>query len=288
MIPHSKIWFLVISLVMVSWTDKQSIPQKLIITISDHVTILPGKDSVFLNPVYFNTDKKDNFYYSCLLKTPVCKDTLCQFVQIKIFWGLIGNYIKFDTLVGYPLTKNDHQPFTTADYERLQNTLSDKNSVLGRTSEHELVDKTKTRYSEKIDGFTGATSLQIKNSVVDGALYSSYSLWHLVNGSIREKLRDYTIDNYNDDIEYQLLGSGYPNMMIIALKQWSDQDYQNRFDEVITIMKQGNPLVNFYISKNLPTNVFVNEKNKKSIEKIWDQLDPNTKSILADLIKLEW
>jgi len=252
-----------------------------------HTVYLPGKDSVFINPVDLDTLIQDNYFYYCLLNTPVCNDTLCQLVRLNIQWDLIGNYIRFDTLSGYPLTKYDHLPFTSADYERLHHTLRDKNSVLGRTSEYELLDKTKTRYSEKIDGVTGATSTQIKNSVVEGAMYSTYALWHLINGPIGQELKKYTIKNYDQEIERQLIFSGQPQKIITALQQWNERNYINRFGEIISIMSSGNALVNFYIAKSLPEEVLSNSENQNSLKKIWNELDPNTKSILSDYVILD-
>ena len=247
---------------------------------TEEVAILPGRDSVFLNPVFLTSSVDEYYFYESVLKTPVCNDTLCQVVQIKIFWDLIGDYISFDTLTGYPLTKNDHLPFSPDDYNKLQATLRDDNSILGRKSESELLDNNRKRYSQKIDVVTGATDLQIKNAVVDGALYSTYTLWHLVNGDIRKVLSNCTIENYNSKIEEQLLFSDNPKSIIFALKQFEDKDYINRFQDVIRIMKKGYPLVNFYIAKNLPPEVFLSEENQKSISVIWQSLDPNTKSIL--------
>jgi hypothetical protein len=56
----------------------------------------------------------------------------------------------------------------------------------------------------------------------------------------------------------------------------------NRFQEIIQVMKKGYPLVNFYIAKNLPSEVFRSDDNINSLNQIWQLLDPNTKSILAD------
>jgi hypothetical protein len=249
------------------------------------VTLLPGRDSTFLNPVFLNREKKGYYYYECLVNTPVCNDTLCQLVRLNIFWDLSGNYIQFDTIPGYPLSKNDHKPFNKEDYQKLHATLSDGNSVLRRKAEDELLDTTQTRYSEKIDGATGATALQIKHSVVEGALYSTYSLWHLANGNFRKSLKDATLKNYDTEIENQLLSSEDPKMVLMALKQWKDQDYEDRFPDIISVIQKGYPLINFYIAKNLPYQVFTSEKNHQSIIKIWDHLDPNTKSILQDYIK---
>ncbi|MGD9328725.1 MAG: hypothetical protein PVH48_07125 [Cyclobacteriaceae bacterium] len=249
---------------------------------SEEVAIIPGKDSVFLNPVFLNISDNDLYVYESILRTPVCNDTLCQIVQIKVFWDLIGDYTRFDTLAGYPLTKNDHLLFTPEDYSTLQATLKDGNSILGRKSESELLDNNRNRYSQKIDAVTGATDLQIKNAVVDGALYSTYTLWHLVNGDIKNILSECTIKNYNSKMEQQLLYSDNTKSIIFALKQFDEEDYVNRFQEIIQVMKKGYPLVNFYIAKNLPSEVFRSDDNINSLNQIWQLLDPNTKSILAD------
>ena len=247
---------------------------------SDEVAVIPGKDSVFLNPVYLTNSTYHQYVYESVIKTPVCNDTLCQVVQLKVFWDLTGDYIRFDTLKGYPLTKNDHLLFTTDDYDKLQVTLRDGNSVLGRKTESELLDNTRKRYSQKLDAVTGATDLQIKNAVVEGALYSTYTLWHLVNGEINKVLASRTIENYNSEIEEQLLASNKNKSIIFALRQFDDQDYLNRFQEVILIMNKGYPLVNFYIVKNLPTEIFQIDENIEALKQIWNLLDPNTKSIL--------
>jgi hypothetical protein len=254
---------------------------------SEEVAIIPGKDSVFLNPVFLNISDNDLYVYESILRTPVCNDTLCQIVQIKVFWDLIGDYTRFDTLAGYPLTKNDHLLFTPEDYSTLQATLKDGNSILGRKSESELLDNNRNRYSQKIDAVTGATDLQIKNAVVDGALYSTYTLWHLVNGDIKNILSECTIKNYNSKMEQQLLYSDNTKSIIFALKQFDEEDYVNRFQEIIQVMKKGYPLVNFYIAKNLPSEVFRSDDNINSLNQIWQLLDPNTKSILADNISFD-
>lgn len=254
---------------------------------SEEIALLPGKDSVFLNPVFLTNSVGDHYVYKSILKTPVCNDTLCQIVQIKVIWDLIGDYIRFDTLPGYPLTKNDHLPFTLEDYNKLQTTLKDGNSILGRKSENELLDHNRKRYSEKIDAVTGATDLQVKNAVVDGALYTTYTLWHLVNGEIKKELSYCTLKNYNSEIEQQLLSSDNTNSIIFALKQLKNQDYVDRFREIIQVMEKGQPLVNFYIAKNLPPDVFLQDENIESLELIWQVLDPNTKSVLGIYLNSE-
>lgn len=273
-------FMLILLIVLMSGFADQNSQNRLDEILSTEVAKLPGKDSVFLNPVYLTNSIDDQFVYESVLKTPVCNDTLCQVVQIKIFWDLTGDYIRFDTLAGFPLTKNDHLLFTSEDYTKLHATLKDGNSVLSRKSESELLDNKRKRYSQKLDAVTGATDLEIKNAVVDGAMYSTYTLWHLVNGDIKHILTNSTLENYNSKMEQQLLWSNNTKSIIFALNQFEDRDYADRFQEIIRIMKKGYPLVNFFIAKNLPREVFQSGENVESLKLIWQLLDPNTKSIL--------
>jgi hypothetical protein len=179
------------------------------------------------------------------------------------------------------MTKNDHMPFTTQDYYKLQMTLSDENSILGEKSKDELLDKNQTRYSEKIDAFTGATAREIRSAVVEGALYSTYTLWHLVNGDIKQKMREYSLLNYDAEIEHQLLNSQNPKTMILGLKNLDDAFYFDHFEEILRLMQSGHPLVNFYIAKKMPPAVMDTEKNRNAILKLWDTFDRNTQSVLS-------
>lgn len=256
-------------------------------SINESVGFLYSKDSSFQNPVFLRAGESNNLNYTCRLTSPVCSDTLCQVVLLNLSWDLAGYYVTFDTIPGYPLTKHDHKPFTTADYKKLHTTLGDLNSVLGRTMESELLDSSSARYSEKIDAVTGATALQVREAVVDGALYTTYTLWHVVNGPIRESLIDHTLFIYNPAIEKQMLGSSNPMTVILALKQWSPEDYHKRFNEILQTMERGFPLVNFFIAKNLPPEVLSSPSNQQAILKIWEHLDWNVKSLFSEFMETD-
>lgn len=244
-------------------------------------------DSIFINPVYIYEDavSKEKKYFE-ILETSVCSDTLCRIANLKIYWDLAGNYLKFDTISGNPLTKNDHLEFDAFDYQKLHQTLSDDNSILGDKTKEELIDNTKVRVSETIDAVSGATAQEIKSVVVDGALYTTYSLWQLTHGTIKQQLRNYTEANYNPIIENQLLKSKNPKSLIFGLRNMKEDIYSSCFNQIIDIMKQGTPLVNFYIAKNIPKSVLSIKKNKESILMIWESLDRNTTSILSEKLKI--
>ena len=242
---------------------------------------LYSRDSSSMNPVYYCIDSLGgNFFYSDL-KSTVCNDTLCRPIHLKVFWDLAGNYTKFDTISGSPLTKNDHLEFKSDDYQKLNQTLKDEYSILANKTSEELVDKSNTRYSDKIDGYTGATVQEVKSAVVEGALFSTYTIWHMVHGDIKTKIRSFSKKHFDDHIELQLLQSKNPKTVIFALKNMDSKKYLEQFEMIIGIMESGNFLVNFYLAKNIPLEVFNVESNKNELLRIWDKLDPNTKSILS-------
>lgn len=86
-----------------------------------------------------------------------------------------------------------------------------------------MILKYKIKYI-KIDGLTAATAKEIKSVVVDGALYSTYTLWHLVHGNIKQQIQKYTLANYNSVIEKHLLRSGNPRTVVLV--------YTNRKKEI--------------------------------------------------------
>ena len=87
-------------------------------------------------------------------------------------------------------------------------------------------------------------------------------------------------------MEEQLLRSDNHQSVLFGLKYFTDQDYWERFDLIVAVMQRGNPLLNFYIAKNLPARVFQSENYRKLILETWDKLDKNTRSVLSDQLEM--
>lgn len=246
-----------------------------------HVFDFPMKDTAFFSSVKleYGIDGLPQ-KYTTILSTPVCDDGLCQVLELKVYWNLIGNYLNYDTVAGMPLTKFDHLPFVEADYEKLYEILADQNSVLERKSLDELFDRDSVRQSNTVDAITGATAQSIKHAVVEGALYSSYALWHLVNGRIKTKIQEHTKAIYSPELAERLLKSNDYQENLFALKQFEDEDFEIYFDQALNLIVTSNPLLEMYILKKIPDAMWSKPTFQNQLISAFPEMTPNGSGIL--------
>ena len=137
--------------------------------------------------------------YQGEIMTPVCMDGLCQRVHILIYWDLLGNYQSYELPEGEMLTKTEHEPFSKNDYQKLHEILKKPHLLLQDFDIEKLLKSETLRKVEETDGYTGATAGTLRDHIVEGAVYSSYTLWHLVHGRIVDSLYSHTISELLDD-----------------------------------------------------------------------------------------
>ena len=238
-------------------------------------------DSVRIN-LSLNGDRNPVGYETELMMA-VCDDKLCANVSLKINWDLAGNYSRFDTILGKPLTKFDHKRFTDADYKKLDQILKDRNSILRALEKNDLIDKSVHVKSTIVDAVTGATPSTIKNAVVEGAVYSSYTLWHFVFGTLGDSIRANTHRIYCDQIAQQLLQSSNFETQFFALKQWSKDDFETHSDLLFQVIRKSVPLIKAYVINKMPLPFSDQKMNQKFIA-LFPELDAYSKSIFLDRI----
>lgn len=190
-------------------------------------------------------------YYANLI-TPVCDDTICEILHLEVYWDLLGNYLGFDTLPGLALTKYDHDKFTAEEYHRLHEILQDAYSPLGDLLMIDLVSNAAKHSSGVIDASSGATSVDIANSVVPGGVYSCYILWHIVHPQTDSRLLAHTTSILDAELMTSMLESHDPRYQVYVLNALSDEDYLIHHQSVIASLSGASPTVIAYLMQNMP------------------------------------
>lgn len=141
------------------------------------------------------------------ITTEVCIDGECRFVQIDLFWNITGRYLGFRLPNGEFLSKTEHDPFNDEEYDRLHNLLSDPNSALANYSLKELVIEPDSSL-KGVDAVSSATLTAVLDYIVEGAVYTTYTLWHIAHGSTKLAIEKLTTKNLNADLTFQILEKG--------------------------------------------------------------------------------
>lgn len=143
-------------------------------------------------------DKGQPQYFFRNIFTPVCYTNECKPVYINFYWDLLGNYQRFDLPEGKVLTKVDHDEFKEEDYQKLQDILTQNNSIFADLKMEDLITKGTDNLTDSVDAKAGATLKTIKNQVIDGAVYTCYTLWHIAYGKAVPEMRK-IIEAYSND-----------------------------------------------------------------------------------------
>jgi hypothetical protein len=139
-------------------------------------------------------DDSGLFYWYGTLQTPVCLTGVCKNIEIGIYWKFTGEFLGLDVLHEH-LTKADHTPFLTEDYDLLISILSNEWAIF---REYDLEDLIYPDL-EYVDGQSGATHKQLIGHTVANAVYTTYTLWHLVYGDIQNQIKKHSTQQINED-----------------------------------------------------------------------------------------
>ncbi|MFC2112451.1 hypothetical protein ACFLTA_04210 [Bacteroidota bacterium] len=207
------------------------------------VTRFTASDSVTIEFTAYYDSQGLLENYGSRVYTPVCEGDKCYAIEIDFYWDFIGRFLHYDTIPGKGLTKLDHIPFTTADYLQLKTILNSQNSLLASYNKEELVRDTR---SSDIDGFTGATINEIKESVIEGAVYSCYTLWHIANGPVRDNLGKTTKSLFSKELIVKLVDQEDQEINYFLINNFSEEDFKSYLPEVLEMISDGQG----YFAKN--------------------------------------
>lgn len=147
-------------------------------------------------------DRQGIRYWYRRIKTPVCLTGECLLVDVGIYWYCTGDFLGLE-VYGHPLTKTDHSVFSSEDYDKLISVLNNDWSSLREYDFEELIEPGIPAPADSsasiVDGISGATKREIASEAVPDAVYTTYSLWHLVHSGEKEQLEQLTIASLNKD-----------------------------------------------------------------------------------------
>ncbi|TLU99322.1 hypothetical protein [Dyadobacter luticola] len=178
-------------------------------------------------------------YFFRNIFTPVCYTGECKPVHVNFYWDLLGNYVRYDLPKGKILTKIDHDEFKPEDYEKLQDILAQPNSIFADLQMEDLIVKGTENLSDSVDAKSGATLKTIKNQVIDGAVYTCFTLWKIAYGKAVPEMKK-IIESYNSPaLLHSFLSSGNYNYQYWAMEKVMDtkgnvqRDYEADIEKVI-------------------------------------------------------
>jgi hypothetical protein len=152
--------------------------------------VFPKKPAKIHRVIQFRNQDGFPVRYALPISAAVCLDKKCKMVNATLFWNVAGDYQRLECPPGKPLTKKEHTPFEPKDYDRLDQILGDRNSILRN---HSLAYLAKPIVvGEQVDGVSGATPETVRQAVVEDAAWTTWVMWHYANGEIVPQLQRIT------------------------------------------------------------------------------------------------
>ena len=155
--------------------------------------------------IFRNSKGLPLFYWQDIF-TSVCFDNQCRPLSLKVYWNVTGRYLGFRLPAQEFLSRYDHEPFAQGDYEQLNSLLADPYLPLGNIAFQELIEHSEDSL-QQIDGVSGATPKRILNYVVEGAAYTTYTMWNIIYGPTKKVIERQTEQEMTSELLTQILQS---------------------------------------------------------------------------------
>lgn len=196
-----KVWLIFTAALLFTWywTDLDKVYFQSEALVGKQLEMLPGEATILDDdgePAFIDllVDSQGMFYWRRKLHTPVCLTGECKEIDVGIYWYCTGEFMGLEVYQA-PLTRTDHHDFTEEDYQQLISVLQDDWSILREYDYQDLIHEP----VDEVDAVTGATRKDIAEATVQGAVYTTFTLWHLVNEGEKDQLRSLTATRLNQD-----------------------------------------------------------------------------------------
>lgn len=187
---------------------------------STHEHQVALKDSISESKSLFKVSAKDAtpIYFYREIFTPVCFDNKCRPLTISLYWNITGRYLGFELPEGEFLSKTDHDPFSVEEYEKLNEILANESTPLADIDYNQLTISPDSHGLGDIDAITSATPQNLAPYVIEGAAYTTFKLWHLIHGTTKNQVQNFTIKEISPELIIKILESPIQADKIWALE----------------------------------------------------------------------
>jgi len=219
--------------------------------------------------LYLSVDK-DNMpeNYISRIKAPVCEDGLCYDVELIVYWNLVGNFVRFESLPTKPLTKLKHEPFTETEYIKLSELLSSSTPTISKYKKHELTTKI-----QNVDGVSGATVSAVKDETIPGAVYTCFTLWHLVHGEVVDSIQKYTAKMVSENVVRKIIDYRTESADYFLIDYLSEQQFELYLADILPLTTRNNWSFAKHFFEKAPIALFASAKFQHFFERNYTTLE---------------
>jgi hypothetical protein len=153
---------------------------------------------------------------------------------------------------------------------------------------NDLVDTSVKVVSQiKVDAVTGATNPTFEGAVVQGAVYTVYTVWHFVNGDVKKAILEYSKKNVFTDAEIRrLLLCDNKLYKFFLIEYIPDHKVEKFEEELIRLISDKDAYIPLYAISKLPLSIWDRESFQQTVLQKLDQYsNPVRISILENLPK---
>lgn len=137
------------------------------------------------------------YYYRDIEKFPCHREDVCRLMKVRLYWDIFGNYLQYELLEEETLTKLNHKEFSERDYNKLHKILNNPGSELKFCKYENLTSHEAENTYHSVDAVSSATVQTHKFEYINGAIKTTWVLWHLVHGSSKDEIRKKTLQAFD-------------------------------------------------------------------------------------------
>lgn len=148
--------------------------------------------------------------------------------------------------------------------------LKKTDPALASLNKKDLISKKK---GDELDGYTGATISAVKNEVVQGAVYSCFTLWHIANGCVKDSIQSHTKTFLSPTLVNRIMMSDSPEASYFLISNFEKDDFFTYKTEMLEMLRNSEG----YFAKEaldvIPTELIAEKGFQDSLADLYPKLD---------------